>query len=66
MGWIEAKLDNELPGDRYVIIVGKVLSAEINDNYLKNGELDELPITLLFPHFRSLGPPIARRDDFDV
>jgi len=66
VGWIEARMENELPGDRYVIIVGKVLSAEINDNYWKNGKLDELPIMLLFPHFRSLGPPIARRDDFDV
>jgi flavin reductase (DIM6/NTAB) family NADH-FMN oxidoreductase RutF len=66
VGWIEAKMDNELSGEKYVIIVGKVLSAEINDDYWQNGELEELPIMLLFPHFRSLGPPVARRDDFDV
>jgi flavin reductase (DIM6/NTAB) family NADH-FMN oxidoreductase RutF len=66
VGWIEANLENELRSDRYVIIVGKVISAEINDNYCKNGELDELPINLLFPYFRSLGEPVARRDEFDV
>jgi flavin reductase (DIM6/NTAB) family NADH-FMN oxidoreductase RutF len=66
VGWIEAKMDNKLSGERYVIIVGKVLSAEINEDYWQNEELIELPIMLLFPHFRSLGPPIARRDDFDV
>lgn len=66
VGWIEAKMDNQLSGDRYVIIVGRVLFAEINEDYWQNGELRELPIMLLFPHFRSLGPPVARRDDFDV
>ncbi len=66
VGWIEAKLENELSSDRYVIIIGKVISAELNDNYCKNNELYELPINLLFPYFRSLGDPIAKRDEFDV
>lgn len=66
VGWIEAKKVNELEGEKYTIIVGKVLCAEINDDYVKNGELSVLPILLNFPYFRAMGEPIARRDAFDV
>jgi len=66
LGWIEAEKVNELSHEDYTLIVGKVLCAEMNDRYVKDGELDTLPILLQFPYFRHLGEPIARRDAFDV
>ena len=66
VGWIEAERVNELSDERYTLIVGKVLCAEMNDDYVKDGEFDTLPILLHFPFFRTLGEPIARRDAFDV
>lgn len=66
VGWIEAKTADELSGEKYTLIVGKVVCAEMNKNYVKDGELDTLPILLHFPYFRALGEPIARRDAFDV
>jgi flavin reductase (DIM6/NTAB) family NADH-FMN oxidoreductase RutF len=66
VGWIEANKDEEVSRKDYVLIVGKVVAAEMNDRYMKGKELDELPMTLLFPYFRALGDPVARRDDFDV
>jgi flavin reductase (DIM6/NTAB) family NADH-FMN oxidoreductase RutF len=66
IGWIEAKKVNELSGEKYTLIIGKVVCAELNDRYLKEGELDTLPIILHFPYFRALGEPIAGRDAFDV
>ena len=66
VGWIEAKKVDEVSRQDYVLIVGKVVAAEMNDRYMKGKELDELPMTLLFPYFRALGDPVARRDDFDV
>jgi flavin reductase (DIM6/NTAB) family NADH-FMN oxidoreductase RutF len=66
VGWIEAKKVDEVSRQDYVLIVGKVVAAEMNDRYMKGKDLDELPMTLLFPYFRALGDPVARRDDFDV
>lgn len=66
VGWIEAEKVNQLTDEHYTLIVGKVVCAEINDRYVKDGELDTLPILLHFPYFRNLGEPIARRDAFDV
>lgn len=66
VGWIEAEKVNQLVEESYILIVGKVLCAEINDAYIKNGELETLPILLNFPYFRFMGAPIARRDAFDV
>jgi len=42
--------------------VGKVVCAEMNDQYVKDGKFDTLQILLHFPYFRHLGEPIARRD----
>jgi flavin reductase (DIM6/NTAB) family NADH-FMN oxidoreductase RutF len=66
VGWIEAEKVNALSDDKYTLIVGKVLCAEINDAYVKEGELETLPILLQFPYFRALGGPLERRDAFDV
>lgn len=39
--WIECELQRELEDDRYVLLVGKVLSLEVNDEVLKpDGGLD--------------------------
>ena len=59
VGWIEAEMVNQLVEDTYVLIVGKVLCAEINDAYMKNGQLETLPILLNFPYFRDMGAPVA-------
>lgn len=65
-GWIEAAFETELPGEDYCIVVGKVLCAEINERYYGDGQFTEPPLVLLFPHFREIGGPVARRDEFDV
>jgi len=66
VGWIEAQKVNALHDDGYILVVGRVLCAEINDAYVKDGELQSLPVLLQFPYFRALGDPIERRDAFDV
>jgi flavin reductase (DIM6/NTAB) family NADH-FMN oxidoreductase RutF len=65
VGWIEAKLDREIADERYALIVGQVVCTEMNDLYVRDEKLTELPITLLMPHFRALGESIARREDID-
>lgn len=54
VGWIEAVLKKEITGDNYSLIIGKVLCAEINDLYYKDGQFEEPPIILLIPDLRSL------------
>jgi flavin reductase (DIM6/NTAB) family NADH-FMN oxidoreductase RutF len=66
IGWIEAKLEREVTDDRFVLILGRVLCSEINDLYLEGDKLTELPVTMLIPHFRSLGDIIAGRDEIDL
>lgn len=65
VGWIEAKLDREVADERYVLIVGRVVCTEMNDLYVRDEKLTELPITLLMPHFRALGESIAHRQEID-
>lgn len=64
VGWIEARYHKELEDERYTIVVGKVVHAEINDRFLENGELKELPLVLLIPFFREIGGKFASRDEF--
>ncbi len=66
VGWIEAKLDREIPDERYVLIIGQVVCSEMNDRYILDDTLTELPISLLLPHFRSLGGSIAKRDEIEA
>ncbi len=63
VGWIEAKLDREIADERYVLIIGQVVCSEMNDLYVQDDTLTERPISLLLPHFRSLGESIAKRDE---
>jgi len=66
IGWIEAKLEREVTGDKYALIVGHVLCSEVNDLYLEGEKLTELPMTLLMPHFRTAGEIFIRRDEIGV
>lgn len=65
VGWIEAELEREVSDDRYVLILGHVLCSEMNDCYLDGTKLTELPVTLLIPHFRSLGDLVDLGDGAD-
>ena len=40
LGWIECTLEEEIARENYVIIVGKVLHAEVKDQYYQNGDFD--------------------------
>jgi hypothetical protein len=37
----------------------------MNDHYVRDEKLTELPITFIIPNFRSVGESIARRDEID-
>lgn len=65
VGWIEATLERELTDDRYALLVGRVLCSEMNDRYVANGKLTEPPLTLLMPHFRSIGDIMLHRDTLE-
>ena len=66
VGWIEARLENEMTGDKYALIVGHVVCSEVNDSYLDGEKLTELPMTLIMPHFRTSGDIYMRRDEIGV
>jgi flavin reductase (DIM6/NTAB) family NADH-FMN oxidoreductase RutF len=65
IGWVEATLEREVTDERYALIVGRILCSEINDRYLEDGRLKELPLTLLTPHFRMLGDVMADREELE-
>jgi flavin reductase (DIM6/NTAB) family NADH-FMN oxidoreductase RutF len=58
LGWIEAVLDEEILRDKFSLLIGKVLCAEINDDYFEQGQLTELPALLLMPDYRTTGEHI--------
>ena len=64
IGWIEAKLEEEHPGERHALIIARAVLTEVNDEYLTDGELTELPVVVLAPSFRALGETVALRDEF--
>lgn len=64
VGWIEAVLEQEVLGENYAVIIGRVLCAEVNDLDWIDGKLAEDPLVMLFPHFRALGKSVAKRDEF--
>ncbi len=66
VGWVEATLEREVTDERYVIVIGRVVCSEINDLYVRDEMLTELPITLVMPHFRCLGESVARRDEIEA
>ncbi len=64
LGWFEVTLEVELSTDKYSIIIGKVVFAEINDAYLKDGKLLEFPTILFGSEFRGVGEKIATIEEF--
>ena len=64
VGWIECQLEREVTEERYVLIIGRVLCAEINDDYMKNGDLEEFPLVMVPPRFRLVGETYADRNEF--
>jgi flavin reductase (DIM6/NTAB) family NADH-FMN oxidoreductase RutF len=55
LGWIEAVLEQEVTGDNYSLIIGRVLCAEINDRFWREDKLTEPPLVLLSPQLFFLG-----------
>jgi len=58
LGWIEATLEEEVLRDRFSLIIGKVVCAEINDTYADGEQLRELPALMLMPNYRLTGESI--------
>lgn len=55
LGWIEAKLDREIADDRYVLTIGRVVCAEMNDGYSRDGKFVESPMVMLGSRYRTVG-----------
>lgn len=66
IGWIEAVLEQEITGENYAVVIGRVLCSEVNDRYWKDEKLSEDPLVMLFPHFRAIGERAAKRDEFPL
>ena len=58
LGWIEAIFVEEILRDRYSLVIGKVLCAETNDDYIEDEKLLELPAIMQMPSFRTAGDDI--------
>ena len=63
IGWIEAKLRREIVAgededEEYVIVLGEVISVEVNDKYIENGQPTAHPVAISFLEFKSLGESI--------
>ncbi len=59
LGWIEAVVDKEVAGDSYVLTIGRVVCAEMNDLYVRQGLLVESPVTMLASEYRVLGETVG-------
>jgi len=58
LGWIEAVMAEEILREKFAIIIGKVVCAEINDKFLEHEQLKELPAIMLSPDYRVVGETI--------
>jgi flavin reductase (DIM6/NTAB) family NADH-FMN oxidoreductase RutF len=64
LGWIEAVLDEEILREKFSLLIGRVLCAEINDDYYDQGHFTELPALLLTPEYRTVGEhPIGNAEE---
>ncbi|MDY6796051.1 MAG: flavin reductase family protein [Actinomycetota bacterium] len=59
LGWIEAVLEKEITGENHVLVIGRVVCAEMNDSYCEDGALKEMPMLMLGPHYRLTGQSIG-------
>ncbi len=64
LGWIEAKLERIVEDGKWTIVVGEVVSCEINDSFIKEEKLFESPLLLFYGEIRKLGETFAKRDEF--
>jgi flavin reductase (DIM6/NTAB) family NADH-FMN oxidoreductase RutF len=64
VGWIEAVLEQEVTGENYALLIGRVVCAEINDRYWQGDTFLETPIIMLSPHLHSLGENLADPAEF--
>ncbi|GEM_PF-3097621 len=51
-------MDEEILREKFSLIIGKVVCAEINDKFLENERLKELPAIMLSPDYRVVGETI--------
>jgi flavin reductase (DIM6/NTAB) family NADH-FMN oxidoreductase RutF len=58
IGWIEAILAEEILRERFSLVIGKVVCAEINDVYADGENLRELPAIGLHHKFRLIGEDV--------
>jgi len=58
LGWIEAELEEEVLRENFSLLIGKVVCAEINDAFVEDEMLTEMPAVILNPHFRTVGDRI--------
>jgi flavin reductase (DIM6/NTAB) family NADH-FMN oxidoreductase RutF len=58
LGWIEAELEEEVLRENFSLLIGRVVCAEINDQFAEGERLKELPALILSPHFRLVGERI--------
>ena len=63
IGWIEAVLEQEVTGENYSLIIGRVLCAEINDRFWEGDKFTEPPMVLLSPQLFS---PVEYSADQDI
>ena len=65
IGWIEARLEREVTGENYSIIIGKVVLAEVNDRFLsKDSRLTEPPVIFVMPYFMLPERKVAEAESF--
>lgn len=58
LGWIEAIIDEEILREKFSLVVGKVVCAEINDRFLEHERFKEFPAIMLRPDYRVVGETI--------
>jgi flavin reductase (DIM6/NTAB) family NADH-FMN oxidoreductase RutF len=59
LGWIEAVLEREITDERYALTIGKVVFAEISDEFAVDASLSESPVMMLTPFYRILGDTVG-------
>lgn len=63
LGWIEAVLEQEVLGDNYALVIGRVLHSEVNDLFWDGSGLSQDPLVMLAPHFKTMGEKYAGRKE---
>jgi flavin reductase (DIM6/NTAB) family NADH-FMN oxidoreductase RutF len=59
LGWIEAVVEREITGENYALVIARVVCAEMNDRYCRDGNLTEMPVLMLSRFYRVIGESIG-------